>query len=84
MTKADLLRELYLIQHGGLRGSPDHDERFQRYCQFLVAQGLTHTQVIDLLLLTTTYMLMNLPDTSPDPLPKQVENLLLGLNKRAK
>ena len=84
MTKADLLRELYLIQHGGLAGSLDHNERLQTYCQFLVGQGLTHTQAIDLLLLTTTYMLMNLPDASPDPLPRQIENLLFGLNRPPK
>jgi hypothetical protein len=84
MTKAELLRELYLIQHGGLRGSADHDERLKSYCQFLIAQGLTQRQVIDLLLLTTTYVLMNLPNASPDPLPTQIENLLLGLNQRAK
>ena len=82
MTKAELLRELYLIQHGGRRGSPDDPARLENYRQFLTAQGLTERQTTDLLLLTTTYALMHLPEASPDPLPKQIENLLLSLNKQ--
>jgi hypothetical protein len=57
MTRTQLLRELYLIQHGGHKGSLDHHARFQTYCEFLINQGLTHRQVIDLLLLATTHIL---------------------------
>ena len=84
MTKNELLRELYLLQHGGrLHGDPDPDTRFLNYSQFLLAQGLTRKQVTNLLLLATTYFLKDLPNSSPDPLPKQIEDLLLGLNKRS-
>ena len=78
MTKDQLLRELYLIQHG----DPDPDARLLAYSQFLAAQGLTRRQVIDLLLLAATYFLIDLPDGGLEPLPSQIENLLLGLNKR--
>jgi hypothetical protein len=78
MTKDELLRELYQIQHRDL----DPDGRMLEYQRFLMGQGLPQRQVIDLLLLATTYFLTDLPDDCAVPLSKQIENLLSGINRR--
>jgi hypothetical protein len=78
MTKNELLRELYQIQHSDL----DADARMLAYMDFLMGQGLPKRQVTDLLLLATTYFLMDLPDDCAVPLSKQIENLLSGINRR--
>jgi hypothetical protein len=51
VTKNELLRELYLIQH---RDS-DPDARLLAYSQFLATQSLPQQQVIDLLLGVSTF-----------------------------
>ena len=78
MTKNELLRELYMIQHQDL----EPDARLVGYKQFLIEQGLSHRQVIDLLLLSTSYFLTDLADDVSVPLSKRIENLLLGINSR--
>lgn len=82
MTKPELLRELYFVQHGGRRGDADRDARFANYQSFLAAQGMSHEQIVDLLMLATTAALMHLPNASPEPLADQVKALLLSLNNR--
>lgn len=84
MTKTELIRELYLIQHGGRNRNPNDDSRFASYRRFLVAQGLTSTQVIDLLMLATTHLMADLLDASSDPISRQVEDLLREINRRKK
>jgi len=84
MTKTELIKELYVIQHGGRLGDANHDARLANYQQFLKEHGMSHEQVIDLLMLTTTAALMHLPAASAEPLAEQVRALLLTLNARTK